>query len=103
MNVVEKKLFNGSGGQFDQWSETVRASLVEGIVGNTCANYLNLGQQFRRCCFKNFRIGLNIFISNQFIQYSTVFKHKHIRIRMEAIAYQVLLLYNILTKFLFNL
>ena len=42
--------------------------------------------------------GLNIFISNQFIQYNTIFKHINIRIRTEAKAYQVLLLYNILTK-----
>ena len=36
--------------------------------------------------------GLNIFISNQFIQYNTIFNHTNIRIRMEARAYQVLLL-----------
>ena len=43
-------------------------------------------------------IGLNIFISNQFIQYNTIVNHTNIRIRTEAKAYQVLLLYNILTK-----
>ena len=43
-------------------------------------------------------IGLNVFISNQFIQYNTIFNHTNIRIRTEARAYQVLLLYNILTK-----
>ena len=42
--------------------------------------------------------GLNVFISNQFIQYNTIFNHTNIRIRTEARAYQVLLLYNILTK-----
>ena len=42
--------------------------------------------------------GLNIFISNQFIQYNTIVNHTNIRIRTEAKAYQVLLLYNILTK-----
>ena len=42
--------------------------------------------------------GLNIFISNQFIQYNTIFNHTNIRIRTEARAYQVLLLNNILTK-----
>ena len=45
-----------------------------------------------------FTFGLNIFISNQFIQYNTIVKHTNIRIRTEAKAYQVLLLYNILTK-----
>ena len=43
------------------------------------------------------RLG-SIFISNQFIQYNTIFKHTNIRIRMEAKAYQILLLYNILTN-----
>ena len=43
-------------------------------------------------------LGLNIFISNQFIQYNTIFNHTNIRIRTEARAYQVLLLNNILTK-----
>ena len=37
--------------------------------------------------------GLNIFISNQFIQYNTIFNHTNIRIRTEPRAYQVLLLY----------
>ena len=37
--------------------------------------------------------GLNIFISNQFIHYNTIFNHANIRIRTEARAYQVLLLY----------
>ena len=36
-------------------------------------------------------VGLNIFISNQFIQYNTLFNHTNIRIRTEAKAYQVLL------------
>ena len=36
--------------------------------------------------------GLNIFISNQFIQYNTIVNHTNIRIRTEAKAYQVLLL-----------
>ena len=36
--------------------------------------------------------GLNIFISNQFIQYNTIFNHTNITIRTEARAYQVLLL-----------
>ena len=36
--------------------------------------------------------GLNTFISNQFIQYNTIFNHTNIRIRTEARAYQVLLL-----------
>ena len=38
------------------------------------------------------RLGLNIFITNQFIQYNTNFNHTNIRIRTEARAYQVLLL-----------
>ena len=42
--------------------------------------------------------GLNIFIPNQFIQYNTIVNHTNIRIRMEAKAYQVLLLYNIFDK-----
>ena len=46
----------------------------------------------------NFSFGLNIFISNQFIQYNTIVNHTNIRIRTEAKAYQVLLRYNILTK-----
>ena len=37
-------------------------------------------------------IGFNIFISNQFIQYNTIFNHTNIRIRTEARAYQVLLI-----------
>ena len=37
-------------------------------------------------------------ISNRFIQYNIIFNHTNIRIRMEARAYQVLLLYNIWTK-----
>ena len=45
--------------------------------------YINLGDE---------RIGLNIFISNQFIQYNTIFNPTNIRIRTEARAYQVLLL-----------
>ena len=36
-------------------------------------------------------IGLNIFISDQFIQYNTIVNHTNIRIRTEAKAYQVLL------------
>ena len=41
-------------------------------------------------------VGLNIFISNQFIQCNTIFNHANIRIRTEVIiAYLVLLLYNI--------
>ena len=36
--------------------------------------------------------GLNIFNSNQFIQYNTIVNHTNIRIRTEAEAYQVLLL-----------
>ena len=47
---------------------------------------------------ENIWCGLNIFISNQFIQYNAIFKHTNIRIRTEANAYLVLLLYNILTK-----
>ena len=43
-------------------------------------------------------VGLNIFISNQFIKYNPIFKHTNIRIRIEAKPYQVLFLYNILTK-----
>ena len=49
--------------------------------------------------FASLIIGLNIFISNQFIQCNTIFNHTNIRIRAEAKAYQVFLLYNILTKF----
>ena len=47
---------------------------------------------------ENIWCGLNIFISNQFIQYNAIIKPTNIRIRTEAKAYQVLLLYNILTK-----
>ena len=43
-------------------------------------------------------VGLNKCISNQFIQCNTIFNHTNTRIRTEARAYQVLLLYNILTK-----
>ena len=42
--------------------------------------------------YKYDKIGLNIFISNQLIQYNTIFNHTNIRIRTEARAYQVLLL-----------
>ena len=37
-------------------------------------------------------IGVNIFISNQFIQNNTIFNHTNIRIRTDTRAYQVLLL-----------
>ena len=43
--------------------------------------------------------GLNIFISNQFIQYNTIFNNTNIRIRTEAKAYQVLLLLLLITEF----
>ena len=55
-------------------------------------------QVFNRVGSGMLSFGLNIFISNQFIQYNTIVNHTNIRIRTEAKAYQVLLLYNILTK-----
>ena len=51
---------------------------------------------FIRYISLNTLFGLNIFISNQFIQYNTFFNHTNIRIRTEARAYQVLLLKNTL-------
>ena len=48
--------------------------------------------KFRTLVACQMGLGLNIFISNQFIQYNTIVNHTNIRIRTEAKAFQVLLL-----------
>ena len=43
--------------------------------------------------------GLNIFISNQFIQYNAIFNNINIMVRTEIKTYQVLLLLLLITEF----